>query len=328
MEGLAREHQQIDAFVRQGRKSEAVELIFNLIVENARAKNFPAAYALREKLFEVDAMALVEIIKSAEIIEDEKSGAIEKRHLEIWKKLYATLMPEESNTLYFKLKEMACDAGTVIFRQGYKNRRLYFIDRGELKLVCRQDAEERLIRSVGVGTLAGGDTFFSVSVCTTSLVAQSRSRLRYLDHEIYDGWRRTMPSLAAKLEAYFSKTVKDHELLNEQEINRRRHARVKIGGILHYHILNSAGEPLTDAFKGNLSDISAGGLSFFIRITHPKIPQMLLGRKIKVEFTIAGGPSGTHISETGIVIGVIDHFSSNYSVHLRFDRQLPETLLP
>ena len=327
MEDLATEHQRIDAYVRQDRKAEAVELIFNLIVKYAKAKDFKAAYALREKLFDVDAMALVEIIKSAEIIEDEKSGAIEKRHLKIWKNLYATLMPEEANTLYFKLKEATYDTGAAVFRQGFKNRRLYFIDGGELKLVCRQDTAERLIRSVGPGTLAGGDTFFSVSVCTTSLVTLSRSRLRTLDHDDFAEWRRTMPALAAKLENYFSKTIKDHELLNEQEINRRRHSRTKISGILHYHILNSAGDPITGVFKGSLSDISMGGVSFLIKITNPKIPQMLLGRKLRVTFRIPAAPSGINIAETGIVIGVIDNFFNNYSVHLRFERQLSETVI-
>lgn len=327
MDDLSREHQRIDAYARQGRKAEAVELIFSLIGKYARAKNFPAAYALREKLFKVDAMALVEIIKSAEIIEDEKRGAIEKRHLEIWNKLYGTLMPEEANTLYFKLREATYDTGATVFRQGLKNRRLYFIDRGELKLVWRKDAAERLIRSLGPGTLAGGDTFFSVSVCTTSLVTLSRSTLRCLDYDHFAEWRRSMPSLAAKLENYFSKTTKDHELLEEQDINRRQHTRIKIGGILQFHILNSAGDPIPDTFKGNLSDISLGGISFFIKITNPKIPQILLGRKIRVEFSISTASSGIDIVETGVVIGVIDHLLNNYSIHLRFERELPETLL-
>ncbi|WP_373500649.1 cyclic nucleotide-binding domain-containing protein [Desulfococcus sp.] len=327
MNDLTLENQRIETFVRQGRKAEAVELIFNLIVENAKAKNFPAAYALREKLFEVDAMALVEIIRSAEIIEDEKGGAIEKRHLEIWRKLYSTLMPEEANALYFRLKPAVYDAGAAVFRQGHKNRHLHFIDQGELNLVCREGSTEKLIRSMGAGTLAGGDTFFNVSVCTTSLLSQSRSSLKTLHHDDFTDLRRTMPSLAVKLEDYFSKTTKDHELLKEQDINRRHHLRVRIGGVIQFFILNAEGAPIADAFKGSLSDISIGGISFFIRITNPKLPQMLLGRKIRVEFSIPAKPSGIDVAETGVVIGVIDHLFNSYSVHLRFARELPESLI-
>lgn len=327
MSDLTLEHQRIESLVRQGRKAEAVDLIFSLIVENARSKNFQAAYALREKLFEVDAMALVEIIKSAEIIEDEKGGAIEKRHLEIWRKLYGSLMPEEANTLYFKLKPAVYEAGAPVFRQGHKNRHLYFIDQGELHLVCREDASERLIRSMGPGTLAGGDTFFSISVCTTSLLSRSRARLKTLHHDDYTALRRSMPSLAVKLEEYYSKTTKDHELLKEQDINRRHHLRVKLGGVLHFFILNAEDTPITQAFRGALSDLSAGGISFFIKINNPKLPQMLLGRRVRVEFSVPAGPSGVPLAETGVVIGVIDHLFHNFSVHLRFSRELPESLI-
>lgn len=327
MSDLTLEHQRIESLVRQGRKAEAVELIFSLIVENARAKNFPAAYAFREKLFEVDAMALVEIIKSAEIIEDEKGGAIEKRHLEIWRKLYAALMPEEANALYFKLKPAVYDAGAVVFRQGHKNRHLHFIDQGELHLVCREEASERLIRSMGPGTLAGGDTFFNVTVCTTSLLCQSPSRLRTLHHDDYTELRRSMPSLAVKLEEYFSRTTKDHELLKEQEINRRQHPRVRMAGVLHFCVLNAEGAPITEAFRGAISDISVGGISFFIRITHPKLPRMLLGRRVRVEFSVPAEPAEIPVAETGVVIGVIDHLFNNFSVHLRFARELPESLI-
>jgi hypothetical protein len=158
-------------------------------------------------------------------------------------------------------------------------------------------------------------------------VTLSRSKLRCLDYDDFAEWRRSMPSLAAKLENYFSKTTKDHELLKEQDINRRQHSRIKIGGILYFHILNSAGAPIADAFKGSLSDISMGGISFFIKITNPKLPQMLLGRRIRVKFSIPAEPAGIVIVERGIVIGVIDQFFNNYSVHLRFERELPEAVL-
>jgi CRP-like cAMP-binding protein len=328
MTGLAAAHRRIENFIGQGRKAEAVALVFRLIVQSAKARDFETAYALREKLFEIDPMALAEMVKSAEIIEDEKRGALEQRHLNIWKKLYSALLPEEADALYFKLEEARYDAGAPVFQQGRNNRRLYFIDRGELKLVCREGAEERLLRALGPGTIAGGDTFFSVSVCTTSLVTLGPCRMRQLDHVVYAEWQQSMPSLAAKLADYFSRTTKDHELLREQAINRRRHDRLKVKGVLRYVILNADGAPITDVFKGALSDISRGGISFFIKIAKPEIPRMLLGRRLRVEFSIPSPSGRPLICETGVVIGVIDRAGGSYSIHLRFDRELAASAVP
>ena len=327
MDGLSGELARIDAFVRQHRKAEAVDMIFNLIVTYAKSKKFAEAEALREKLFEVDAMALVEIIKSAEIIEDEKRGNIEKRHMDIWKKLYDTLMPEESNTLYFSLKKTTVETGTVVFHQGRKNARLYFVDQGELKLVCHHEISEQLIRSVGPGTMAGGDTFFSISVCTSSLIASTRSTLRYLEHEDFAKWQTSMPTLSSKLENYFSKTTKDHELLREKGINRRLHPRIKLKGVLGFSVLNASGAAVSKPFKGHLLDISAGGLSFFNKITNAQLPQLLLGRRIKIGLAASAEDLRVEFQETGLVIAVIDHLFNNYSIHLKFEREVPESVI-
>ena len=59
----------LEKYIKENKKELAVNLIFDLILKNAQAKNFSQADALREKLFEIDSMALNEIVKSAEIIE-------------------------------------------------------------------------------------------------------------------------------------------------------------------------------------------------------------------------------------------------------------------
>lgn len=62
----------IEEFVSHGEKDKAVQYIFNEIVNAANRKDFTQAEALRDKLFEVDSMALSEIIKAGEIIEQAK----------------------------------------------------------------------------------------------------------------------------------------------------------------------------------------------------------------------------------------------------------------
>ena len=56
---------------------------------------------MRSRIFEIDSMALGEIVRSGEIIEEEKSQSIDADHRKIWAKLYDSLSIEEANTLYF-----------------------------------------------------------------------------------------------------------------------------------------------------------------------------------------------------------------------------------
>ena len=62
----------VDELVGKNDKEAAVKLLFDLTVKYARGKNFTQAEVLREKLYEVDSMALTEIVKSGEIIEEKK----------------------------------------------------------------------------------------------------------------------------------------------------------------------------------------------------------------------------------------------------------------
>ena len=69
MEDQNFEEKKVEAYLKEHKKEQAVELLFDLIAKQASSGNFAKAEALREKLFEVDSMALNEIVKSAEIIE-------------------------------------------------------------------------------------------------------------------------------------------------------------------------------------------------------------------------------------------------------------------
>jgi len=73
MTDLLQQENLVDRYVAQNDTDAAVKLLYSLIVQYARGKNFSKAEALREKLFKVDAMALTEIVNAAEIIEKEKS---------------------------------------------------------------------------------------------------------------------------------------------------------------------------------------------------------------------------------------------------------------
>ncbi|QTA79492.1 Cyclic nucleotide-binding and PilZ domains-containing protein [Desulfonema limicola] len=319
---LAKQERLIDTYVQQQRTEEAVELLFQLIVNYAREKNFIKAEALREKLFEIDSMALTQIIKSAEIIEEEKSESVDSNHMDIWSDFYKNLTTEETNIFYFALTKKIFHPDEVVFSQGDINDKLWFVDQGQLKMVYSQKGVEKLIKTMGPGSLAGEDTFFSISVCTTSLTALGRTGVNYLNIETYNRWQTEFPTLASKVELYCSNLMKNAKLLQEKGLNRREHRRIKISGTILFQVLNREGKPIGKAFKGDLSDISIGGLSFFIKTSNRKNALMLLGRKLNVKFSLPMGKTNLETKQKGTITGVINHLFRDYSIHMRFDNLL------
>ena len=144
------EHEKlIEQYLQENNTEAAVQLLVNLIVKHAREKKFDRAESLRDRLFEVDAMALNEIVKTGEIIEAEKNSAINKYHLQIWADLYSNLTMEESNALYYGMKLQQNPANHMIFRQGEMRSRLYLVDEGELKMFYRQGDKAILLKTLG-----------------------------------------------------------------------------------------------------------------------------------------------------------------------------------
>jgi hypothetical protein len=92
-------------------------------------------------------------------------------------------------------------------------------------------------------------------------------------------------------------------------------------------LLGAFGKPLGRAFKGELSDISIGGLSFTIRITKKENARLLLGRKMNIKFVIPLGTSKQKIDKNGTVIGVRSHPFDDYSIHIKFDELLDKKIL-
>ena len=162
MENIAEKQGLVKNYLDQGNREAAIKLLFELVVTCAKEKNFEAAEAMRSRIFEVDAMALGEIIRSGEIIEEEKSQTIDRGHRETWAKLYDSLSVEEANALYFGLTKATYQARETIFQQGEWKPRLYFINSGQAKIVYFQDDREVFLKAVQPGQFAGEDTFFSL----------------------------------------------------------------------------------------------------------------------------------------------------------------------
>jgi CRP-like cAMP-binding protein len=324
---LSEQEALVDQYVKESNTEAAVALLLDLITRCAKEKDFVKANVLREKLSAVDSMALTEIIRSGEIIEEEQRKSIDKNHLNIWSDLYGSLTTEETNALYYAMKECAYDADQLVFKQGERDPNLYFIDGGQLSVVCSKGGMEILLKTIGSGDIAGEDTFFSNTVCTASLMTLSRAKLRVLNENALTAWQEAVPSLEAKLHDYCLRFEKVDQLLKKKGLDRRYHRRVNISGKCVIQILSVSGNPAGKAFKGNLSDISVGGLSFFVKISKKETASLLLGRNLNIKCNLPSGDSQEKMDQNGTVVAVRSHPFEDYSIHVKFDKALSERVL-
>ncbi len=327
MSDLSQQNELIERYINQNNKEAAVKLLFELIVEYAQKKDFSQAEAFREKLFDVDPMALNEIIRAGEIIEEEKSDSIDQNHRNIWAGLYKTLTTEEANALYYSMKESEYSLNEPIFQQGDTNSNLYFINQGKCKQFYSQDGREILLRTLSPGHIAGDDTFFADAVCTTSLIALSKVKLSYLEKDVTKKWGEEFPGLEANLYEYCLRFDKVQDLLKKKALDRRNQIRVKISGKAVILILSTSGSPVGNVFKGLLSDISSGGLSFFLKITKKETARLLLGRTLNIKCAFHIGDNELKLERNGTVVGVRLQTFSDYSIHVKFDEMLSEKVV-
>jgi len=313
--------------INEGDISAAIKLLYEMIVQCAKEKKFLKAEQLRERMLEVDPMALDEIIRSAEIIEAEKSQALDPIHIEIWSRLYNTLSAEEKNALYFSLKDAAYGINKPVFSQGDLNSNLYFLNQGQLKVIYRNQGGELLLKTIGPGQPAGQDHFFSYTVCTTTLITLTNVNLKYLEKTTLIKLKEEFPNLEQKLKDYCLSFPNVAELLKRKKMDRRSLKRMKISGIWLINLLNKSGEPIGNPFKGEITDISIGGLSFEIRITKEETARLLLGRKINIKHNFSKSASKIEIDQNGTIVGIYPYPFEDYSIHVKFDKMLNKSVI-
>ena len=320
MNSVTEQEKIIEQYLSEGNQDAAVKALFDLIVECAKKKDFVKAEALREKLFEVAPMALNEITKSGDIIDEEKSQSIDDTHRETWSELYSTLTTEEANELYFALKENVFEEGKIIFNIGDEDNRLYLYESGDVKMVFIKDNEEA-IKILEPGDTAGKDTFFySTAYRTFDLIAESKAKLRSLNREILGKWKESFPGLEKKLNDYCFKSGGIPEYLKKKGIDRRVVKRKELSGKVAVGLLEPSGAPTGKQFTGALTDLSMSGLSFTFKLSNNEVAHKLLGMKTKTQLVIPDGGSSKKIEQIGKIVGIGYHVLADHSLHVRFDK--------
>jgi len=320
---LAIREEQIFQLAESGNKDEAKHQLFDLVVSCAKRKDFKNAERLRERIYEIDPMALMEIIQSGDIIEEEKSGSISRGHLDVWQNLLKKLSSEEFNAIYHEMENRGLHPEEALVSQGTKNDELFFINQGCIRASYFQTGmggeKELFLKNLTSGEIAG-ENFFNASVWTVSLTAVQPTQISVLKRESLARLEERIPGIESKLRDYYSRSSDIASLLNKKGMDRRIHERYKLERRIHLQITGEKGKILS-SFRGEMTDISQGGLSFVVRITKKENSRLLLGRNIKASITISAG-SEQHLHGTVIGVQAFDLINSDYSVHTKFNTEL------
>jgi len=318
----------VERLLSQGEKEKAKRLLMDTIVKSAKAKQFTRAEKLRRRFIEIDSMALQDIIKAAEIIEDEKSKYINEQQLQAWSRLRECLTPEEFNHLYCSMDKISYRAGEMIVEQGETHPFLYFINKGKVKLFYKENEDDVLIKMLEPGHIFGTESFFNISVWTMGASCHTDAELSVFSSVDLKDLQDDFPALESKLGDFCRKYESISDFFITKTRERREHERYDIIGKAHMLMLDEQGNVTGHSAGGEFADISLGGTTFYHRISRKEHAQKMLGRNVSVALPLdADGKK--KVSVKGIIIAVRGYhvMESEYSIHIRFNVLLEEEIL-
>ena len=144
-----------------------------------------------------------------------------------------------------------------------------------------------------------------------------------IEKAILQKWQAEEPNLANKLQDYCTALEPIKDLLQKKELERRAQPRYTISGSAAIKILDIQGSKI---FKGDLSDISASGVSFIMN-TSPTAADALLGCRLNLKFTLHGAFPEISIDHEGHIVGVHGQLFNEYFINVKWDEPLDDALI-
>lgn len=321
------EEAEVYKLLAKDKLESAKKLLLLLIEKSARIRQFKQAEALRQRLVEIDSTALADIIKAAEYIENAKTAGVDEDHIIIWSELYDLLSTEEFDTFYQALVHEKYALEENIVKQGETQGRLFFVNKGRVKLYFQEKGtgSEILVRTLGSGKIFGGDSFFNDSVWTLSATSMGSVELSTLAVEKLDEWKETFPALEPTIQDYCKRVSSEQEFFLSTGANRRNEKRHECTIPLSMELLTEDGHSSDTVVTGMGIDISTGGLSFVSQIDRRKHARMLLGRRIQV--LVEQTTESIELIGRVVAIRSLHLLEHGRSVHISFDKELDEASL-
>jgi CRP-like cAMP-binding protein len=323
-EDLETREAEIQNLVKQEQRDEAKKILLDLIVSCARGGDIKNATRLRDMLYEVDPMALGEIIKVNEIIDEAMSGSIDKKFELAWSGLREALSDEEFLALYHALDMHEVGADKSIAKAGSKLDALFFITQGNVNVNYLRAGKNFTVTTLEPGSLIG-DNCFQPSVWTVSLVSLTPVSLSVLRRKELAGLFDRFAGLENKLTGYYEQFDTIPQLFKDQEQQRREHERKKVDNKITFQIQGEDGKVAKHSFRGELDNISLGGLSFLMRIVNREKRRALFSRHL----IITVQADNNELQFIGVVVAVTIHDfqDHDYAIHLAFDKPVPEEII-
>lgn len=315
---------EIQALVNQGQQEEARSKLFDLIASCARGGDLNNANRLRDLLYEVDPMALQDIIRANELIEEAMSSAVSDGFDKAWVALREALSEEEFLAFYHALEEHDIGAGKTVLKKGSKLEAILFINSGNLQVTCQCRDKTVEVKTLEPGTMISENcfqpSFWSVTVSTITPVNLSMLRLEKLV-----ALENQFPGLEGRLARFHERFDTIQKDLSEQELDRRAFERRSADQKITFQVYKKDDTLDDRSFRGELINLSRGGLAFVIRIVKRENRRMLFGRRLVVT-----GQSETGRFEfrgTVVAVSVHDIQDHDYAVHVAFAEPVAEEVI-
>ena len=319
----------IKQHIREQNEEALIRTFCVSIEKYARQKKFTIAGKLREKLIELVPMALTEIVQTGEIIEREKSQALDPERMKPFADLYRQLSESEAIALFSALIHMEVPSNKPVFEQCQFDNRLYFIQSGRFILgyfdiAIRQHIDCAIIQK---GDVVGSDAFFHLSCHTTTLTPIEKSGISVLHKNDYNKIIREYPGISSKLKEFCIGRKKNFNIGKSESQARRQYKRypVDMNGYFSMSKAHGGVSGLTTAM--NVVDFSAGGLCLITRNMKPEAAAELHQSWISIFTTSKNGNSGKNIKITGKVVSVRQLPFDECAIHIQFKKPIPESVL-
>ena len=312
-------------FLQNGDMNGAGEFLYEQAFAAALAKQFFLAEKLRDRLLEINPMALDQAVALGDLIEEEKTSSHTRHHLGVWGELYEEMTTEEFNALYSSLRQEEYRKNEMIVQMGETDDVLYFLNSGYVSLNCYSGGKENFLKRMGPSSILGGEQFFSASVWTVTLRTLSDVHLQVLDHAVFRKIIGKFPEIEGKLWRFCRKYEDVPALLKMSGDDRREYPRFCLTLFTQNVLFDAYGKKGKRSFRGELIDISRNGLAFIIKISSRKNAKLMLGRQIISEIQFAQGEPPAECS--GVIVGVRynDQDANAFSVHVKLSKKIQDS---
>ena len=322
MNEFAEKENRLEGFIKENNTTDAIGILSDLAISCARKKQFQKAEQYRDRLYDVDPMALPDIIRVNEIIEEEKLQGIDVDHRQLFSALYELLPPHQANALFYAMEEINVKPGEVLRNQGEASDSLFFLNTGKLSVTYKQNSRTNLLGFLEPGSFFGENTFFSITISTVSVTAHSPSKLFRIRKEIFRKLKKEHAGMHGILRDFCLKNGTVPTLIKQKDLDRRKYKRERLLGKSLMQLLDNSDKLIGKPLRVELHDISSGGTSFLLRISQEEKASLMLGRKLVIQFRSVTASPPLKVQKKGTIVAVSPSAFDDYSFHINFDSEM------